>query len=254
MCGALERPRRVLGLRGLRGARRRRTKKAATRRWKCRVSPARPRFRPARSTRVRCCQMATWSAGATGATGSSATAANESSDHAGGSPGPHGRDAEFRPDGDHTCAVLSGGHVECWGYGGDGQLGDGSYESSDTPVEVQGLTSATQSCGRLGSHLCGAVRWPRRMLGLRGRRGARRRRRRKQRHTGAGEGRRPTPSRSRPGDTTPAPCCRAAMSTAGVTTVTAASGAAALGTNCRPKSSASPSRNLPGSKPVRPKK
>ncbi|HTR89918.1 MAG TPA: hypothetical protein VMG62_07385, partial [Solirubrobacteraceae bacterium] len=41
----------------------------------------------------------------------------------------------------HTCAVLSTGHVDCWGAG---PLGNGTSESSDTPVEVQGIDNATQ--------------------------------------------------------------------------------------------------------------
>lgn len=43
----------------------------------------------------------------------------------------------------HACAVLAGGHVDCWGSGEDGQLGDGSTENSDTPVQVTGIDSAT---------------------------------------------------------------------------------------------------------------
>ena len=40
----------------------------------------------------------------------------------------------------HTCAVLSGGTVSCWGYGGFGQLGDGSTTSNQsTPVGVLGF-------------------------------------------------------------------------------------------------------------------
>lgn len=52
-----------------------------------------------------------------------------------------------------TCALLQTGHVKCWGEGQDGELGDGSYNSSDTPVEVKGITNATQVAAA-GEHAC----------------------------------------------------------------------------------------------------
>lgn len=56
--------------------------------------------------------------------------------------------------GDHTCSVTTDGAAYCWGDNFDGQLGDGSTDSSAVPVLVTGgLTFKSVSAGI--SHTCG---------------------------------------------------------------------------------------------------
>lgn len=44
----------------------------------------------------------------------------------------------------HTCALLEGGSVDCWGFNGHGQLGDGTRKNRSVPAAVKELTGIAE--------------------------------------------------------------------------------------------------------------
>ena len=54
----------------------------------------------------------------------------------------------------HACAVTTAGGVLCWGYNGDGELGDGTTARHLTPVPVASLGSSVAAVAAGGDQTC----------------------------------------------------------------------------------------------------
>ena len=67
---------------------------------------------------------------------------------------------------DHSCALLPGTDVDCWGLNASGQLGDGTTTSRTAPAAVPGLTGVTALAARGVAHVCAAERGDGAVLGV----------------------------------------------------------------------------------------
>ncbi|MCB0189963.1 MAG: hypothetical protein KDE31_37085, partial [Caldilineaceae bacterium] len=56
--------------------------------------------------------------------------------------------------GNHSCAILSSGTVQCWGRNSSGQLGDGTTDERLLPVAVVGLPATPTALAAGEAHTC----------------------------------------------------------------------------------------------------
>lgn len=57
----------------------------------------------------------------------------------------------------HTCALISGGEVKCWGLNLNGQLGDGTKIARNLPAAVIGLSGQVSSLSTGGDSSCALI-------------------------------------------------------------------------------------------------
>lgn len=62
--------------------------------------------------------------------------------------------AAIAAGGNHSCVLLVTGCIQCWGFNGVGQLGDGTSRSRTTPVDVSGLPSGVLAIDAGDIHTC----------------------------------------------------------------------------------------------------
>jgi alpha-tubulin suppressor-like RCC1 family protein len=93
-----------------------------------------------------------WGSGYLGQLGNGATTTKATPVHVGGVGGTGTLSGVTSlTDGfDFYCALLTSGGVDCWGRGDEGELGDGSFSGSDTPVQVKGV-GGTSTLGGVAS-------------------------------------------------------------------------------------------------------
>lgn len=66
----------------------------------------------------------------------------------------NGTMADIAGGGRFTCGLTVGGGVKCWGYNGDGELGNNSTTNSPVPVDVSGLASGVSAIAAGDYHAC----------------------------------------------------------------------------------------------------
>lgn len=71
-----------------------------------------------------------------------------------GVAGLHGSARQVSTGVSHTCALVAGGGIKCWGSNEFGQLGNGTAITSTTPVSVIGLSRPATEISVGGYHSC----------------------------------------------------------------------------------------------------
>lgn len=65
--------------------------------------------------------------------------------------------ADIAGGGVFTCGLTIGGGVKCWGYNGDGELGNNTTTNSPVPVDVSGFSSGVSAIATGNYHTCALI-------------------------------------------------------------------------------------------------